>query len=169
MGAFYELTKSESKVNKYKELTSIVNENTFEFQKTYPFLFNLFETTIRGNLDDGRFLKDIIFKTPKNYELFFAFLYQLYFFYTSKYFFSSKAKTIILSLPGFNSLTINLKKYLLNKSFKVLDKKKTYSFLEVLQPDSILKKSLPEPSFQWLKLLVELADWGNDPENMVRL
>ena len=34
---FYELTKSESKVNKYKELTSIVNENTFEFQKTYPF------------------------------------------------------------------------------------------------------------------------------------
>lgn len=149
---FYELTKSESKVNKYKELTSIVNENTFEFQKTYPFLFNLFETTIRGNLDDGRFLKDIIFKTPKNYELFFAFLYQLYFFYTSKYFFSSKAKTIILSLPGFNSLTINLKKYLLNKSFKVLDKKKTYSFLDFFSSKFILFSALGLPICRYKKI-----------------
>ena len=77
---FYELTKSESKVNKYKELTSIVNENTFEFQKTYPFLFNLFENTIRGNLDDRRFLKDIIFKTPKNHELIFCFFVSVIFF-----------------------------------------------------------------------------------------
>ena len=70
---FYELTKSESKVNKYKELTSIVNENTFEFQKTYPFLFNLFENTIRGNLDDGRYLKDIIlsFKETSDKEFIF--------------------------------------------------------------------------------------------------
>lgn len=148
----YEISKSKSKVNKYKELTSIVNENTFEFQKKYPFIFNLFENNIRATLDDRRSLKRIIFKIPKNFELLVSFLYQFYFFYTSKYFFSNKEKTIILSLPGFNSLTKNIKKYFQDRTFKVIDKKKTYSLFDFFSSKFILFGALGLPIFNYKKI-----------------